>query len=131
MRARRHGVVLAAPLSKALALAALGAVLVFLGWPFPLPGAALMALAALVALDAVWRWERTLLLVTGDQVVVAHGTVRRRAASVRLDAIEAVEIEQTLLGRLLGYGTLVLGPLEVDHVPRPEAVTRLLEHLSH
>ena len=127
LKARRHGVVLFAPLAKALLLSALGLVLVFRGWPFSTVGAMSLALSALVSLAAVWRWERTHLVVTEENVLVRHGTLRRRSASVHLASIESVEVEQTLLGRLLGYGTLVIGPLEVDHVPRPAAFARLVE----
>jgi hypothetical protein len=38
-----------------------------------------------------------------------------------------VEIEQSLLGRLLGYGTIVAGELEITHVPQPH---RLVDRLS-
>jgi hypothetical protein len=38
-----------------------------------------------------------------------------------------VEIEQGLLGRLLGYGTVVAGDLEITHVPEPR---RLVERLA-
>ena len=45
-------------------------------------------------------------------------------------AVEAVEIEQTLAGQLLGYGTVVVGPLALDHVPKPKSVYRLVERLG-
>ena len=32
-------------------------------------------------------------------------------------------------GRVLGYGTVFAGPLEIDHVPRPREVYRLVERL--
>ena len=65
--------------------------------------------------------------MTTEKLFVVHGTIRRRAAAVRLARIGPVEIEQTLLGRLLGYGTIVAGELEITHVPRPE---RLIDRLS-
>ena len=46
---------------------------------------------------------------------VVHGTLRKRAAAVRLARVGALEIEQSLLGRLLGYGTIVAGELEIDY----------------
>jgi hypothetical protein len=49
---------------------------------------------------------------------------------VRLRKIDAVEIEQSAAGRVLGYGTLVVGPLEIDHVPKPAQVTELVERLA-
>jgi hypothetical protein len=45
---------------------------------------------------------------------------------VTLARAGAVEVEQSFLGRLLGYGTLVAGELEVPYVARPADVARLL-----
>jgi uncharacterized membrane protein YdbT with pleckstrin-like domain len=128
--ARRHGVVLARPLAQAALMAAAGAVLLAQPWPLAVPGAALVVLAAAVLLRAVWRWERTRLVVTTDKVCVLDGTLRRRSSAVRLRAVENLELEQSVAGRLLGYGTLVAGPLEIDHVPEPRSVYRLVERLA-
>jgi uncharacterized membrane protein YdbT with pleckstrin-like domain len=128
--ARRHGVVLARPLAQAVVLAVAGAVLLFQVWPLQIPGAALVLLSALVTLRAVWRWERSHLVVTTEKLFVVDGTLRRRASAVRLRSVENLELEQTLPGRLLGYGTLVAGPLEIDHVPHPRSVYRLVERLA-
>src|ERR1700704_3433645 len=56
--ARRHGVVLVKPLSRALAIAVLGVTAFALGWPLSLAGAVLLIVAAFVATVAVWRWGR-------------------------------------------------------------------------
>lgn len=113
---RRHGIVLVPALLRAAALAAGGGALVVLGWPVSVAGGVALALGALTGLRAAWRWERTLVVLTTARLVVVHGTVRRRTAAVPLGG--AVEVEQSLLGRLLGYGTIVAGELEVTHVPR-------------
>jgi uncharacterized membrane protein YdbT with pleckstrin-like domain len=128
--ARPHGVVLARPLGQAAALALGGAALLALPWPGQVPGAALVAIAAAVLLRAVWRWERTHVVVTGEKVCVVDGTLRRRSTAVRLRSVENLELEQTVAGRLLGYGTLVAGPLEIEHVPAPRDVYRLVERLA-
>ncbi len=130
LEARRHGIVLAAPLVWAIVIAGVGGVLTTARWPVSVAGAVVVALSALLALRAVWRWERTKLVVTTDKVFVVNGTWRRRARAVRLPAVEAVELEQTLVGRLLGYGTVVIGPLSFDHVPKPKSVYRLVERLA-
>jgi len=130
LEARRHGIVLARPIVWSVLLASGGGVLATAGRPFSLGGVAVVALAALVALRAVWKWERTRVVVTTDKVFVVAGTWRRRAHAVRLAAVEAVELEQTLPGQLFGYGTVVVGPLALDHVPKPKSVYRLLERLS-
>ncbi len=124
--ARRHGIVLARPLLRALALAALGAA-GFLGpWPLPAAGAGALGLAALLALAAVLRWDRTHVVLTSDTLLVVHGVLRREAASVRLARVGAIEVEQSLLGRLLGYGTIVAGDLEISCVPAPRELLGIL-----
>jgi uncharacterized membrane protein YdbT with pleckstrin-like domain len=128
--ARRHGVVLARPVAQAVVLAVSGGILLTQPSPLPLPGAALVALAAFICLRAVWCWERAHLVVTTEKLFVVDGTLRRRSSSVRLRAVENLELEQSLVGRVLGYGTLVAGSLEIQHVPQPRSVYRLVERLA-
>jgi hypothetical protein len=116
---RRHGIVLARPFGKALALGALGAGLSWIGGPLTILGALVLAGAAFVAVRAAWEWESTRLVVTTEKLYVTYGFWRRRAAGVHLARARTLEVEQTLLGRLLGYGTLVAGELEVDYVAGP------------
>lgn len=130
LEARRHGIVLARPLVWSIVIAGAGGVLSTAAWPVSVAGVALVTLAALLALRAVWKWERTRVVVTTEKVFVVAGTWRRRARAVRLAAVEAVELDQTLSGRLFGYGTVVVGPLALDHVPRPKQVYRLVERLA-
>ena len=89
-------------------------------------GAALLGLAALGAVTAVWRWDRTRVVLTGERLFVVRGTLRRRAAAVRLAKVQTVEVEQSLFGRLLGYGTVVAGDLEISCVARPGEMHGLL-----
>ena len=130
LEARRHGIVLARPLFWAVVLSGIGGVVSTAPRPFAVGGNVLIVLAALLALRAVWKWERTRVVVTTDKVSIVGGTLRRQARSVRLRGLEAVELEQTLIGQLLGYGTVVVGPLSLDHLPKPKSVYRLVERLA-
>ena len=107
----------------------LGGVALMGGWPLPIVGAGILAIGAVLLLVAVWQWERTHVVVTTQKLYVVHGTLRRRAAAVRLSRLGAIELEQTLLGRLSGYGTLVAGELEIDFVPEPRRVCGLVARL--
>jgi membrane protein YdbS with pleckstrin-like domain len=127
--ARKHGVVLLRPLLRALGLAGLGGVAFLLGWPVSVAGATLLAAAAVLALAAVWRWDRTHVVLTTDKLFVVHGVLRKRAAAVRLARLGTVELEQSLLGRMLGYGTLVAGELEIPCIAEPREVYGLVERL--
>jgi uncharacterized membrane protein YdbT with pleckstrin-like domain len=125
LEARRHAIVLARPLLRASVLAAAGGACFLAPWrPAGIAGAVLLGLAAAQAVLAVARWDRTHLTVTGSSLTVEHGFLRRRSASVSLNAT-VFEVERTLLGRILGYGTVVAGDLEIDGVPR--RVSKLLQ----
>jgi uncharacterized membrane protein YdbT with pleckstrin-like domain len=125
IEAHRHGIALARPFLRALLLALAGAACFLAPWTVvAVLGAALMALAALIAVAAVVRWDRTHLALTGSALVVEHGFLSRRTASISLNGT-VFEVERTLLGRILGYGTIVAGELEMDYVPR--RLTRLLQ----
>jgi uncharacterized membrane protein YdbT with pleckstrin-like domain len=127
---RRHGVVLMRPLIRALAFAVLGTTGLAFGWPFSVAGVVLLIVAAVLALVAVWRWDRTHVVVTGEKLFIVHGVLRKQAAAVRLAKVGTVELDQSLLGRLLGYGTVVAGDLEIACVPRPRELCGLVQRLS-
>lgn len=127
---RRHGIALARPLGRALLLALLGGTGVLLSWPASIAGAFLLFAAAGYSLAAVLRWDRTHVVVTTETLFVQHGVVRKRAAAVRLAKVATVELDQSLLGRMLGYGTLVAGDLEIDCVPRVREVSALVQRLA-
>jgi uncharacterized membrane protein YdbT with pleckstrin-like domain len=127
---RRHVIVLAAPLLRAMGLAVLGIGCMVIGWPASILGVLLQTLAAAVVLRAVWAWESTRVVLTTEKLFVVHGTLRRRTAAVRLSRLGAVEIEQGLVGRVLGYGTIVAGDLEITYVPEPRRIYGLVERLA-
>jgi hypothetical protein len=121
----RHGIALARPFLRALVFALAGAACFLAPWTaVAAVGAALLAVAALIAVVAVTRWDRTHLAVTGSALVVEHGLLSRRTASISLNGT-VFEVERTLLGRILGYGTVIAGELEIDCVPR--RLMRLLQ----
>ena len=127
---RRHGIVLAGSFVRAGVLVLWGTSGVVLGWPVSVLGAVLLFLAAALAVRAVWRWEQTRIVVTTEKLFIVHGTLRRRAAAVRLARVGSIELEQTLLGRLLGYGTLIAGDLEIPYVREPRRVCGLVTRLA-
>jgi uncharacterized membrane protein YdbT with pleckstrin-like domain len=124
---KRHGIVLAPALARSFVIAAVGGFLFSLRSPLPLVGAALVMAAALLALRSVWRWEQTHVVMTDEQLALVHRTMlRRRTSAVRLERVGAVEVDQTVVGKLLGYATLRAGPLEITHVPQPRTAYGLV-----
>lgn len=126
---RPHTAALAGPLLRALVLTAVGALLVLAGsvltWGLGAVGALLLAVAAFLTLVEVWRWDRTQVVVTTEKLFIISGLAQRRAAAVRLTRAGVVEMEQDALGRMLGYGTITAGNLEIPYVADPDRVCAL------
>jgi uncharacterized membrane protein YdbT with pleckstrin-like domain len=128
LNARPHGVALVRPLSKAALAAIAGTACVFLGgdvhWVVSALGVTALGLSALLAAATVLEWDRTDVLLTRDLLRVRWGVVRRHTAEMPLRRDEPVEIQQSVLGRVLGYGTVVAGGIEVPFVPVREPPSR-------
>jgi uncharacterized membrane protein YdbT with pleckstrin-like domain len=128
---RRHGVVLMRPFLWASTLLVVGLFLMALPWPVPVAAPLVMGIGAVSAIAAVWRWDRTRFVVTTEKVFLVEGVTRKRAAAVRLRGLRSITLEQSLWGRMLGYGTLHAGPLEVEHVPSARQARDLVERLAN
>ena len=71
-------------------------------------GAVALLLAVVVAIPAALRALSTELVVTSRRVVAKRGQVRRDTFEMLHRRVESISVHQTIGGRLLGYGTLVL-----------------------
>jgi uncharacterized membrane protein YdbT with pleckstrin-like domain len=127
---RRHGVVLMRPFLWATALGVAGLFLLAMPWPVPVAAPLVIGIGAVSAFAAVWRWDRTRFVVTTEKVFLVQGVTRKRASAVRLRGLRSISLEQSVLGRMLGYGTLHAGPLEVEHVPCARQARDLVERLA-
>jgi len=72
-------------------------------------------------------WPTTYLIVTEKRMVVIGGLASRTAAAMSLDKVTGLTLQRTVLGRLLGYGTLIVAlhgrrqaSSKVRYVPYPE-----------
>jgi uncharacterized membrane protein YdbT with pleckstrin-like domain len=74
-----------------------------------LSGAAVVALAALYWTLRAWfrRWT-TETDVTNLRVVHKQGFIQRRTFEMSLDKVESVDVNQTILGRILNYGDVTI-----------------------
>ena len=71
--------------------------------------AALLGLLALVSgLDAVIRRSTTELAVTDRRVIFKTGIFQRHTMEMNRSKVETVGVDQSILGRILGYGTVVV-----------------------
>lgn len=53
-------------------------------------------------------WPATYLVVTEKRMVVIGGLASRTAAAISLEKVTGLTLQRTVLGRLLGYGTLIV-----------------------
>ena len=65
-------------------------------------------LVPLYFLRRLAAWPVTYLAVTDGRMVLIGGLLRRTAAATPLDQVTGLTLQRTVLGRLLGYGTLIV-----------------------
>ena len=77
----------------------------------------------------VFEWSDEFFAVTKVRVMLVHGIVTRRVDMMPLSKVTDLTVNRSIMGRLLGYGTLVLESAgqdqalsTVEYVPEPEAV---------
>ena len=115
---------------RAIALALLGVILVVLeriysGRDWLVIGtAALFGAAALISALQAWflRWT-TEIAVTNKRIIYKRGLITRHTAEMNMDKVASVDVDQSLLGRLLNYGSVhILGTGGVHGIERLERI---------
>lgn len=89
-----------------------------------------------LALYEYLRVKHTELGLTNKRVISKTGIISRRSEEMKLGSIETVEIDQGVLGRVLGYGNIRvsgrgISDVVLDKVTDPMAVKRAIESISH
>ena len=62
---------------------------------------------SLLILPLIDRWTSEF-AITNKRVIMKVGLIRRKALEMNLSKIESVNVDQTILGRILGYGTITI-----------------------
>jgi hypothetical protein len=97
---------------KAVVLVLLGLVLLY-PWSPHLPniwifGCGAIVVGLMAAVPPLVYAGSTELVVTSLRIVAKRGLIRRRTFEMLHKKVESIEVHQSLAGRVLGYGTLVL-----------------------
>jgi hypothetical protein len=93
-------------------------------------------LTAPVAFVQAWMERRTTeIAVTNRRVIVKVGLIRRTTMEMNANKIESMVINQSVLGRLLGYGTVLVkgtgaGIEPVSNVASPMKLRAAVTHMS-
>ncbi len=82
------------------------------------------------------RVKHTELGLTNKRVISKTGIISRRSEEMKLGSIETVEIDQGVIGRILGYGNIRvsgrgISDVVLARVTDPMAVKRAIESISH
>lgn len=111
MKAHQHWVVLVRPLLLPLLLIVVAVVYDLIpNWTPPLPQSVvtlvLLALAVLWMVVVYIRWRSRGFTVTDRRVLLDTGVFSRSSKVIALDRVQDITTNQSLLGRMLGYGRI-------------------------
>ncbi|MCX9156411.1 PH domain-containing protein [Niveibacterium sp. 24ML] len=65
------------------------------------------------------RSRSTELAITNKRVIAKFGFISRRTIEINLGKIESIQVDQTVLGRMLNYGSLVIAGAGEAQAPIP------------
>ena len=142
LEVRRHVVILAGPLAAAIA-----AILVagMIGWATsPSSGSdAVDRVAGLIALAfaahfgwRTWQWHVDRIVVTDQRIFEVSGVLTRKVASMPLTRVTDMTYRRSLLGRILGYGDIIVESAgqdqalsHIERLPHPDDFYRTITSL--
>jgi len=89
-------------------------------WPYILFGALLIPLFGVGLLLWLWAWivfATTELAITNKRVIAKTGLMQRRTIEMFLEKIESIQVDQSVLGRLFNFGSVVISGTGVHSAP--------------
>jgi uncharacterized membrane protein YdbT with pleckstrin-like domain len=89
-------------------------------WPYILFGALLIPLFGVGLLLWLWAWvvfATTELAITNKRVIAKTGLMQRRTIEMFLEKIESIQVDQSVLGRLFDFGSVVISGTGVHSAP--------------
>jgi len=63
------------------------------------------------------RIRSTEIAVTTRRLIVKHGLIRRSTIEINIGKVESIQVNQSLLGRMFDFGTLVIAGTGASHAP--------------
>ena len=77
----------------------------------------LAVLAALTLFQAWFRRFTTEIAVTNRRIIYKRGFIRRDTIEMQMDKVESVDVQQSVGGRILGYGDILIRGVGVGIEP--------------
>ncbi len=104
----RTALFFAACIALAVAALATGSQRPEVGLALWIAAAIFLLLALSAGLPAFVRRATTEFAITDHRVIYKTGLFRRHTIEMNRDKVESVDVDQTILGRILGYGTIIV-----------------------
>jgi uncharacterized membrane protein YdbT with pleckstrin-like domain len=76
-------------------------------WPMAI-GVALLVIALYLLLGAFFSRWTTELAITDRRIIFKRGFIRRHTIEMNMDKIESVDVDQSILGRMLNFGDITV-----------------------
>jgi uncharacterized membrane protein YdbT with pleckstrin-like domain len=76
----------------------------FVHWLFVVVSAILLAVGVGLMAQNWYRWWTTEIAVTDRRIIYKTGFIYRETSEMHMDKVESVDVDQSILGRLLDYG---------------------------
>jgi uncharacterized membrane protein YdbT with pleckstrin-like domain len=129
-KAQLHWIVFATPVMLSLGIAAIAVLMFYLGYGWAAAGI-LVAAAIPIVVIKISRSSAEF-AVTNKRVILKMGFIQKKTAEMFLNKIESVGVDQSMFGRIAGYGTIVIrgtgGTLEpFDRVSSPLEFRRQIQ----
>ena len=77
----------------------------------------------------VWAWihiRSTEIAITNKRIIAKFGFVKRSTVEINLDKVEALRVEQGVLGRILNFGTILITGVGSTIDPMPSIADPLV-----
>lgn len=69
----------------------------------------LIFLAIIAGIDQIITFITSEFIITNKRVIAKIGLIRRKSIEVLLNKVEGIQVNQGILARILGYGTITVG----------------------
>jgi uncharacterized membrane protein YdbT with pleckstrin-like domain len=103
-----HWSVLFWPAVVAVLLAGTGVATIVFRRDLYIAGIVLLAAAAVILISAMVKRNATEIAVTNRRVIIKTGLASRRSLEIMLPKVESIGIDEPVMGRMLGYGSVVI-----------------------
>ena len=98
----------------------------------PIAAITFLCLSIIGMLAAYWKLLTTRILITHKRVIYRTGYIARRTVEMNKDKIESIDVNQSILGRLLDFGSITVKGTGggIEAIPNVTAPFALREHVA-